>query len=298
MLLAKNTQFIIQGMTGKEGQRALSWMTATGIQVVAGVTPGKGGQEVDGVPVYNSVAEALDKHQHISASAVYVPPRFVLGATDEALEADIKLIHILAEGVPSRDTARLLELATRQKARIIGPSSIGFSVPGIGNVGSMGGGTTDQFLPPGEIGGVVVLSKSGGMANTIAAMLTEAGIAQSCVVGLGGDRLIGTTYADLLPLIEQDEKSKAVVIIGEIGGAYEEVFAEQITAQKFSKPVVAFVSGLFAETLPQGVAFGHAGAIVSKNEGTRQGKIDAFKKAGATVAEKPSQIVDLLRNVL
>jgi succinyl-CoA synthetase alpha subunit len=298
MLLTKDTQFLIQGMTGKEGQRALKWMTATGLKVAAGVTPGKGGQEVGGVPVYNSVAEALEHHPDISVSAVYVPPRFALGAVEESLAAGIKLLHVLAEGIPVKDTAIMVEKAEQQNARIIGPSSIGFAEPGIGNVGSMGGGTTSQFLEPKNNDGVVVISKSGGMANTIASMLTEAGIAQSCILGIGGDRLIGTTYSDLLPLIQQDEKSKAVVIIGEIGGSYEEVLAEQITQQKFSKPVVAFISGLFAETLPQGIAFGHAGAIVSRNEGTRQGKIDALQKAGAKIAQKPSQIIELLRQVL
>lgn len=296
MLIDTSTHCLIQGMTGKEGQRALKWMQQTGISVLAGVTPGKGGQEVDGIPVYNNVSEALEKHPQISVSAVYVPPKFVVSAVTEALEAGIKLLHILAEGVPTKDTSIMLEKAHQHQARIIGPSSIGFAVPGIGSIGSMGGGDMSQFLPATpEKKGVAILAKSGGMANTIANMLTSAKIPQSVIVGIGGDRFVGTTYADLLPELAADQNTAGVVIIGEIGGAYEEVLAQQVQKQSFPKPVIAFISGLFAETLPQGVAFGHAGAIVSSIEGTRSGKIDALRSVGAYIANKPADIVSIIQ---
>jgi len=295
-LLSQNTTVMIQGMTGKEGQRALNWMLAAGTKVAAGVTPGKGGQEVEGVPVYNSVAEALNKHPQINVASLYVPPKFVLGAATESLEADIPLIHIFAEGVPTKDTAILLEKARGKTSRIVGPSSIGLIAPGKAKLGSIGGKTTSQFLPAtSKKPGVALLSKSGGMSNEMATFLTQAKIPQSLVVGIGGDRFIGTTYADLLPLLDQDPETNTIVIIGEIGGSFEEQFAETMTKIKTKKKVVAFISGIFAETLPQGVSFGHAGAIVSKTEGTRQGKIAALKKAGALIAESPEQIIDLLQ---
>ena len=296
VLLSKDTTVLIQGMTGKEGQRALKWMQASGTKVAAGVTPGKGGQEVEGVPVYNTVVEALEKHPQINTASLYVPPKFVLGAATESLEAEIPLIHIFAEGVPTKDTAILLEKAKTHTSRIVGPSSIGLTAPGKTKVGSIGGGKTDQFLPATKKKpGVALLSKSGGMSNEIASLLTEAGIPQSLVVGIGGDRFIGTTYADLLPLLNDDPETNAVVIIGEIGGSFEEQFAEAVTQTKTTKKIVAFISGIFAETLPQGVSFGHAGAIVSKTEGTRQGKITALKEAGALIAESPEQIINLLQ---
>ncbi|PIR59166.1 MAG: succinate--CoA ligase subunit alpha [Candidatus Pacebacteria bacterium CG10_big_fil_rev_8_21_14_0_10_56_10] len=298
ILIDTATTTLIQGMTGKEGQKVLGWMQQTGSRVAAGVTPGKGGQQVAGVPVYNSVPEALDRHPEINLSSVYVPPRFVASAVDEALAAGIKTVHIISEGVPTRDTVSLLEKADRLQARLIGPSSVGVASPGQYYLGSMGGGNPSQYLPPShDGGGVAVLSKSGGMANTIATMLTAAGVPQTTVVGIGGDRIVGTSFADLLGDLATDHHTRAVVVIGEIGGAYEEVLAEEMVAQNFAKPVVAFISGLFAETLPQGASFGHAGAIVSRQEGSRDSKMKALRQAGATVVESPSQIIERLTNL-
>lgn len=302
VLVTDATTCIIQGMTGKEGQRALEWMRTSGSRVVAGVTPGKGGQEVAGVPVYNSVAEAIAHFPEVTASSVCVPPQFSLQAVSEAVAAGITLLQVLAEGVPTRDTATMLELTRAHQVKVVGPSSIGILSPGKGLLGQLGGGSAGDFLPPDSNSGnpllqtgVAVLSKSGGMANTVAHMLTMAGIPQSTVIGLGGDRLIGTTFADLLPELSADSETRAVVIIGEIGGEYEELLAQAITAQKFSKPVVAFISGLFAETLPAGVAFGHAGAIVSKTVGTRAGKIAALKSAGARIAVSLPDVIECLK---
>jgi len=301
-LLDSSTRVIIQGITGKEGQRACAWMEATGISVLAGVTPGKGGQTVEGrhapIPVYDTVAQAVSNHPEVTLSCLYVPPRFVKNAALEAISAGLPIIHILGEGVPSRDTLTILEAARAHGTRVVGPSSIGFARTGVGAIGSMGGGNIEAFLAPSDSTsglGVAVISKSGGMANTIANMLSQHSIAQTYVIGIGGDRLIGTTFADLLPDLASDSETAAVVIVGEIGGAYEEMLAQEMMAQNFSKPVVAFISGLFAETLPQGVAFGHAGAIVSKSEGRRDNKIAALEAAGAQIAHSPTDIITILK---
>lgn len=286
---------MIQGITGKEGSRALNWMTSTGLQVVAGVTPGKGGQEVEGVPVYDSVQAAKKNHPQTTHTSIYVPPKFVKSAALEAIEAGLEWAHIFAEGVPVRDTLEVISRAKQTQTKVLGPSSIGVTIPSMGSWGSLGGGSLTGFLPATQKApGVAVISKSGGMANTIAKMLTAADIPQSLVVGIGGDQLLGTTYADLLLDLQQDETTQAVVVIGEIGGAYEEVLAEQITQHNFTKPVIAMITGVFAQTLPKGVSFGHAGAIVSQREGSRDSKMTALKKAGATVVDSPQEIVKQL----
>jgi succinyl-CoA synthetase alpha subunit len=290
ILIDATTRLLIQGITGKEGMRALEWAQAYGTAVLAGVTPGKGGQEVNGVPVYNSVAEACAAHPEINASTIYAPPRFVKSAALEALEAHIPLLHVIAEEVPVRDTVEMLQSAQRHKARIVGPSSIGIISPGKAKLGSIGGDDNQQFAP----GSIGVISKSGGMSSEISLLLTKNGYGQSTVLGVGGNVISCTTFADLVELFEADEQTQAVVIIGEIGGAYEEKLAEKLASLPQHKPYVAFISGLFAETLPQGMSFGHAGAIVDKNIGTRQGKIHALQTAGVQIAEEPSAIIKLL----
>ncbi len=301
-LIDQTSFYCIQGMTGKEGQRALEWMQASGATVLAGVTPGKGGQEVAGVPVFNTMREAVTAFSAINVSSIYVPPQAVLTAAFEAIDAGIEMLHIIGEGVPSLDTARILERAQRNGTRLVGPSSIGVVSPGKSMVGQLGGGELTAFLAPNPESsdtslrtGVSILSKSGGMANTVAHMLTQAGIPQSTIVSIGGDRLIGTTFADLLPEILADDETRAVVIIGEIGGSYEELFAQELTRLHCTKPVVACISGLFAETLPQGVAFGHAGAIVSTTTGTRSGKLQALEAAGVHIAQTLTEVPTLLQ---
>ena len=298
IIVSEQTHYLIQGMTGREGQRTLKWIKSAGSSVLAGVTPGKGGQDIDGVPVFDSVSQALTQFPQINASCLYVPPKFVLSAAKEAIAAGVPLVHIFAEGVPSADTAVILELAYTAGVRVVGPSSIGILSPSKSAAGSVGGGDYGSFLAPDERGGVVVLSKSGGMVKTIANMLTRSNIPQSTIMGIGGDRLEGTTFADVLPNIAADDETKAVVVIGEFGGSYEEDLAAAIAELKFTKPVVAFISGLFAETLPQGISFGHAGAIVSRTVGTRQGKITALEAAGALVAQTPTDIPVILKEQL
>lgn len=319
IIINTKTKCMIQGITGKEGLRALQWMSQLGAQILAGVTPGKGGTSVSytnngittQVPVFNSVAEAKQQFPEITATAVYVPPRFVFDAVTEALDANLSLIHVIAEGVPIRDTATLYELIEKKntnsklKVRLLGPSSIGAYSVGQAAIGSIAAGDDTGLLVPysskvthrKDSGGVVILSKSGGMALTVAHSISSAGIAVSTVVGLGGDVLVGTTFADLLEEIQADTETWAVVLVGEIGGTYEEMFAEKILQMSFQKPVVAFISGRFAELLPQGVSFGHAGAIVSKKFGTRVGKITALQSSGVLIADTPQDIVKLLKEV-
>lgn len=294
ILVDEHTVCLVQGLTGKEGQKAAEWMMAAGTRVVAGVTPGKGGQEVDRVPIYNSVQEAVAAHHGIKATAIYVPAKFVKSAALEAIEAKIPLIHIITENVPVRDAAEILAAAQRATVRVLGPSSIGVISPGKGKIGSIGGEKNEQCLP----GSIGIISKSGGMSSEICTVLTRKNIGQSTVIGIGGDVLVGSTFADLLPLFEKDPQTKAVVIIGEIGGSYEEQAAELVRTKKFTKPLIAFVSGLFAETLPQGVSFGHAGAIVDKHIGTRKGKITALESAGAIVVKSPEEIVEVIANMV
>lgn len=292
-LIGDTTRLLIQGITGKEGQRALEWAKLYGTPVLAGVTPGKGGEEVLDVPVYNTVEEAVTSHPGINATAIYAPPKFVKDAALEALRAGLKLLHIIAEEIPSLDTALILRSAKLAGARVVGPSSIGIIAPGKAKIGSIGGADNSQFSP----GPVAVLSKSGGMSSEIALLLTRHGYGQSTVVGLGGNRLIGTTFADLADEIEFDPQTKAVIIVGEIGGSYEEDLAAKLLAMPMHKPYLAFISGRFAETLPQGMSFGHAGAIVDASVGTRSGKIAALKKAGVQVVENPSDFIQCLNKL-
>ena len=290
ILINNNTNCLIQGITGLEGQKVSAWMRASGTKVIAGVTPGKGGQLVDGIPVFNCVAEAVSAFPAINLSTIYAPARFVRSAAREAIEAKIPIVHVIAENVPVRDTAELIAFARQHHVTLIGPSSIGLISPGKAKVGSIGGEKNDQFLT----GPVGLISKSGGMCSEVSLLLTRNGIGQSTVVGIGGDRLIGTTFADLLPLFEQDKETRAVVLIGELGGTYEEEAAAVLEKKQCTKPLIALITGLFAETLPQGVSFGHAGAIVDKYIGTRAGKIAALTKAGAIVVATPDELLEVV----
>lgn len=295
ILVDKNTKALIQGITGTEGSRACHEMLRYGTQVLCGVTPGKKGQNVEGVPVYNTVKEALEEHPEVNISLVVVPPQFVKNATLEAMEAGIKLINILTEYVPPRDSSIMVATAKKLGVRIIGPSSVGIISPGKGKVGSIGSGEIQDVFVPGVVG---VISKSGGMTAELAYVLSHSGFGQSTAVGMGGDIIAGSDYVDLLPLFEADNETKAVVMFGEVGGTYEEDVAEYIKAGKFTKPVIAIVGGRFTDKLAQGVVLGHAGAIVSKGKGGYDSKIAALKSAGVFVAETVEQIPELLRNTI
>lgn len=297
ILIDENTKVMIQGITGKEGTRALQMMKEYGTKVICGVTPGKGGQTVENVPVYNSIKEAIKNHPEVNASAVYVPPFACKQAVYEAIDAGIKLINIITEGVAILDTAQMLEYAKRKNARIVGPSSIGIISPGKSRIGVIGGlpEVVNKIYKPGEIG---VISKSGGMSNETAWVVRQAGLGQSTVIGIGGDILLGSTFTDLLELFEKDKQTKGVVIFGELGGTYEDQIAEMIKAKRFTKPIACFIAGMFAEQMPQGMKFGHAGALIEGNRGLPSYKKKILKEAGVLIAERHDQLGEIIKDVI
>lgn len=292
ILINKNTKVLIQGITGNEGSRACKEMRAYGTAVVAGVTPGKGGQNVENVPVYNTVLEALAAHPDINTSLITVPAPFAKDAALEAIDARIPLIDMLTEHVPTQDAAYIIAAARRAGTRIVGPSSVGIISPGLGKIGSIGSGGMKNVFTPGPIG---VISKSGGMTAEISATLTRAKLGQSTVIGIGGDAIIGSDFVDLLKLFQEDPETKAVVLFGEVGGTYEERAAEFVKRGGLTKPLVALVAGKFTETLPQGTVLGHAGAIVSRGRGSYASKVKALRGAGIMVADILDEVPGLLR---
>lgn len=291
ILVTDKTKVLIQGITGKEGSKAALQMRNYSTKVLAGVTPGKGGYEVYGIPVYDTVSEALDNHPGINTSFIAVPNFAALGAIEEAISSKIPLINVLTEHIPIADSAKAIALARQRGVRIVGPSSIGIISPGIGKVGSIGGDDPRGVFSKGSVG---IISKSGGMASEVSWILTKNRIGQSTVVGIGGDILIGSAFADLMEDFEKDEQTKSLVLFGEIGGTYEEEAAEYIQSGKFTKKVIAFISGLFAESLPQGTKLGHAGAIIYGDKGSYKSKVNALKEAGVILAKTPDELPKLL----
>lgn len=291
MLITPTTKVLVQGMTGKEGQKATKAMLDYGTHVCCGVTPGKGGQEVEDRPVFHSIAEAKEQFSDISISAVYVPPFAAKTAMLEAIEAGIPLINVIVERIPIQDTAYCLAAAKERGVHIIGPSSLGFIRPGAGRVGVVGGPLVNEIFTSGNIG---VISRSGGMTNELSWQLRKAGLGQSTVVHVGGDLLMGMTYADLLCLFEKDDQTKAVVIFGEHGGSYEFEIAEIIEQKKYSKPLAIYIGGKFATTLPEGVSIGHAGAIVERGKGAKE-KEAALRSVGVMIADRYEELAELVR---
>jgi len=293
ILINEKTKVLVQGITGKEGIRATQFMKAYNTNVIAGVRPGKGGETVEGVPVYNSCKEAMRAHPDITISVIIVPARGAKDAVMEALEANIKIINVITENIPIKDTAHCVALAKKHHATIIGPTSIGIISPGKAKVGMIGGLTSEQFSK----GNVGIISKSGGMSSETASILTKAGIGQSTVVGCGADVIMGTNYVELLEMFKSDEETKVIVLFGEIGGTAEEDAAEYIKKTNYPKPVVAFISGKFAEMLPS-TTLGHAGAIIEEGKGTRAAKVDALRSAGVHVVEVHHEIVEKVKELL
>ncbi len=292
ILVTEKTKVLVQGITGKEGSKVALQMRNYGTKVLAGVTPGKGGLQVHGIPVYNTILEALENHPAINTSLISVPNFAVGGAMQEAIEAKIPLINVFTEHVPIADTAKALIMAKQAGVRVVGPSSMGIISPSLGKVGQIGGDDPRGVFSKGSVG---VISKSGGMASEVSWILTKNGIGQSTVIGIGGDILTGSTFADLLKEFESDSQTKAVILFGEIGGTYEEEAANFIKSGGFTKKVVAFISGLFAESLPQGTKLGHAGAIVYGEKGSYKSKIRALTDAGVVIAKTPDEIPQLLQ---
>lgn len=283
IFIDESTRLVVQGITGRDGGFHTRQMMEYGTQVVAGVTPGKGGQLFDdSVPVFNTVAEAVEKHA-ANTSVIYVPAPFAAEAVFEAADAGIKLIVCISEGVPVQDMMRVLPFVREKGARLVGPNCPGLITPGVCKVGILPG----QIVRPGPVG---VVSRSGTLTYEVIFQLTRAGIGQSTCVGIGGDPLIGTNFVDCLEAFEADPQTKAVCMLGEIGGTDEQVAAEFVR-DGMTKPVVGFIAG---QTAPPGRRMGHAGAIISGSEGTAAEKMKAFRECDIAVAERPADFVELI----
>lgn len=295
-LLKKGARLIGQGLTGTEGSRALPRMTSYGTKIVAGVTPGKGGQEVEGVPIFNTIKEVLEVVGGVDGTVQFVPPLFVKGAVIEAVEAGLKFILISAEKVPTSDEAYMYALAQKHGASIIGPNSVGLlSTHNRIRLGLIGGSDPDKVFPKGEIS---IVSKSGSMTAEIGLHLKNNGLGTSWAVGIGGDIVEGTDFADLLLELENDPETKASVIFGELGGTYEERVGKLVRDGKIKKPVVALIAGDFTMKLPSEVQFGHAGAIIEGERGLPDFKRKFLKESGVQVAENFDDIAGFLKGAI
>ncbi len=286
ILLTKDNRVIVQGITGRDGSFHTKLMLEYGTNIVGGVTPGKGGQEVHGVPVFNTVKEAV-KETGADTSIIFVPAKFAADAMMEAIDAGIKLVVTITEGIPVNDVMKAKIFAEERGARIIGPNCPGLITPGQAKVGIM----------PGHIfkeGGIGVVSRSGTLTYEIVSHLTANGFGQSTAIGIGGDPIIGTKFIDALRLFKDDPQTEAVVLIGEIGGTDEQDAADYI-AKEFNKPVVAFIAG---RTAPKEKRMGHAGAIIMGSEGTYEEKRRKFESVGVPVADLPEEVPKLLRDLL
>jgi len=286
ILIDKDTRLIIQGITGKEGTFHGQRMIDYGTRVVAGVTPGKGGQDVLGVPVYDTVREAKE-NEEADATVIFVPAKFTKGAAIEAIDAGIVLVITIAEHTPVHDMMEAYHLARRKGCTLIGPNSFGVISPGESKAGFM----HDGIFSKGNIG---IMSRSATNCYETVFLLTRAGIGQSTVIGVGGDMIPGSTFTDFLPLFEDDPQTEAVVIIGEIGGSDEEEAAGYIK-ENISKPVVALIAG---KNAPKGTSMGHAGAIVSADgTGSAQNKEESLREAGVRIAESTENIIDIIKDI-
>jgi succinyl-CoA synthetase alpha subunit len=297
ILLDEDTTFIVQGITGREAvnltRECLDY--GRGAKVVGGVTPGRLGRDVHGVPVFDTVEQAVEHHGGpIRGSVVTVPPAFTKDAVFEAIENGIELIVIVTERIPRGDVAQMVELASMRGARIIGPNCLGIIVPDVIKMGGIGGPAKDaaKAYTPGPVG---VISRSGGMTTEMSSTLTAAGLGQSTAVSIGGDAIIGSSYAELMPLFEADEQTEAIVIYTEPGGRMEAELARYVTEESARKlPIVAFMAGRFMDEMP-GMSFGHAGTIVEGKEDTAAEKIERLGAAGIVVAEEIAEIPGLVK---
>jgi succinyl-CoA synthetase alpha subunit len=299
ILVDSDTTFIVQGITGREAvnltRECLDY--GTGAKVVGGVTPGRKGREVHGVPVFDTVAQAVEHHgEPIDGSVVTVPPAFTKDAVFEAIENGIKLIVIVTERIPRRDVAEMVELAGLRGARIIGPNCLGIIVPDVIKMGGIGGPAKDAAKAYSQ-GPVGVLSRSGGMTTEMSSTLSAAGLGQSTAISIGGDAIIGQTYAELMPLFEADEQTQAIVIYTEPGGRMEAELGRWTTENQSRLPIVAFMAGKFMDEMP-GMSFGHAGTIVEGKEDTAAEKIARLAEAGIVVAEEISEIPELVKSAM
>lgn len=283
----KSTKLVVQGITGRDGSFHTKQMIEYGTNVVAGVTPGKGGQTFETkVPIFNTVADAV-KATGANASVIYVPPMYAADAVMEAADAGVAFVVCITEGVPVLDMTKVYPFVKERGARLLGPNCPGAISPGESKVGIIPG----RICAPGPVG---VVSRSGTLTYEVVYQLTRAGLGQSTCIGIGGDPINGTNFIDCLAAFERDPKTKAVCMMGEIGGTDEQEAAEFVK-REMKKPVVGFIAG---QTAPPGRRMGHAGAIISGSAGTAAEKIEAFKLAGIGVAKRPVEFVDLIKNAL
>src|SRR6201747_2262006 len=299
ILLNSETTFIVQGITGREAVNLTRECLDYGSKVVGGVTPGRKGREVHGVQFFAPVAQTVEHHGGpIDGSVVTVPPAFTKDAVLEAILNGIKLIVIVTERIPRRDVAQMVELANMNGARIIGPNCLGLIVPGVAKMGGIGGPAKDaaKAYAPGPVG---VMSRSGGMTTEISSTLTAAGLGVSTAVSIGGDAIIGSTYAELMPYFEADEQTQAIVIYTEPGGRMEAQLAQWVKDNNSRLPIIAFMAGKFMDDEEmQGMSFGHAGTIVEGKEDSATEKIARLEAAGIPVVQRIDEIPDLVKGQL
>jgi len=287
IFIDKNTRLLVQGITGRDGSFHTKQMLEYGTQVVGGVTPGKGGQKFENtVPIFNTVAEAV-RETSANTTVIYVPPPFAADAMMEAADAGVSFIVCITEGVPVLDMTKVYPFVKERGSRLLGPNCPGLISPGASKVGIIPG----RICTPGPVG---LVSRSGTLTYEVVYQMTRAGIGQTTCVGIGGDPINGTNFIDCLDAFEKDSATKAVVMIGEIGGTDEQE-AAQFVKKKMKKPVVGFIAG---QTAPPGRRMGHAGAIISGSAGTAAEKMQAFEENGVGVAKRPIDVVDLLKRAM
>ncbi|MCH7711535.1 MAG: CoA-binding protein [Proteobacteria bacterium] len=294
ILLDGTSRVLVQGLSGRQARTHTGFMRQYGTKVVAGVSPGKGGAEIEGIANYDSVAGALRDHE-VDISVLFIPAPFVKDAALEAIEHEIPLVVVLAEGVPHHDTALILERARLRGVRVIGPNSQGMISPGRAKLGGTGGAEPDRLYSKGPVG---IISRSGGMGGEIGNILTRRHIGQSTFISIGGDLMIGSGFAPLLELFEADEETECVVIFGEAGTGHEEEAAALVRRGGFTKPLVALIAGESMESLPKGMSFGHTSAIIERGLGAPSRKKRLLGEAGVMVAERFAEIPELVEQAL
>jgi len=289
IIATRNTFLLVQGITGREGSYHTQRMIEYGTQVVAGVTPGKGGTKVHGVPVYNTVEEALKKHPEINTSILFVPAPFAPDAFYEAVDAGIKTIVVITEGIPVHDEIKMISYARSKGVVVVGPNCPGVISPGERvKVGIM----PERSFSPGSVG---IVSRSGTLTYEISEALTRAGLGQSTVIGIGGDPIVGLDFIEVVEMFNKDSETKAIVVIGEIGGDAEERVAQYVREKGMVKPIVAYIAG---RTAPPGKRMGHAGAIITMGRGDAETKIRVLEASGIRVARTPIEVASIVSSIL
>ena len=284
ILVGHKTKAIVWGITGSQGTFHTQLMLQYGTKIIAGVTPGRGGQEVQGIPVFDTAKEAMERNK-ANAAIIFVPAPYAKDATLEALAANLNPVVVITEGIPVKDEIQMMEIARQKGTTIIGPNTPGIITPAQCKLGIMPG----HIFKPGKVG---LVSRSGTLTYEIAAGLTTAGLGQTTCLGVGGDPVVGLSFVEVLKMFKQDKSTRAIAMIGEIGGNAEEKAAEYVKKTRYPKPIVAYIAGRAA---PPGKRMGHAGAIITGKAGTAETKIEALKSAGVKVAMKPGDIAKLIK---